>query len=400
MAVAQGYNITSSPNNLMFAYDTGDTVNSYLGEPTTNVVNTNGQGFNPLDLYTWASSGNTSTWSRDPSSELSPVGGIPLKEVSFGTDSYSGTYNSSMWSLGAASAGQTWTVSVYAKAAAGTNLQLWLFEANSSGNYVAISADSFLATGVWQRIIITRTLTDGSTTAVQARVATATNGGVIWWDGLVMERKSYATQFTPSSRSVTGSLFNLPNKSGINVGSVSYTPVQSNPQITFDGTDDTIVVPGINLQQDFTLEAIIKMYNRSAFGIFGQGIYAASQGLHILYNYGARGMIYGMYANDNDYGANWIGELNQYYHVVFTYNNSTFNKEFYANGVLQIPAAPAEAAYSGTGDMRIGMIYGPSVGVNSPAYGDIPVVKMYNKELTAAEVRNNYNNYKTRFNLF
>ena len=166
---------------LVFAYDLANIKRSYLGQPTVNVVNSNGQGFNPLDLYTWASSGNTSTWARDTTIQRSSVGGIPLKEVSSGTDSYSGTYGGgTQWNLGAASSGQIWTVSVYALAAAGTNLQLWLFEANSSGGYIELSAENYTATGKWQRIALTRTLTNGSTTAVQARVATTTNGGVIW----------------------------------------------------------------------------------------------------------------------------------------------------------------------------------------------------------------------------
>ena len=169
--------------------------------------------------------------------------------------------------------------------------------------------------------------------------------------------------------------------------------------MTFDGTDDTLVVSGINLNQNFTLEAIIKMYSRTSFGIFGQGITAQNQGLHILYNHGSRGMIYGMYSNDNDYGGNWIGELNTYYHVVFNYDNSTYNKEFYVNGILQTPASSTETVYSGTGDMRIGMGYSPSVGAAAPAYGDIPIVKIYNRALTASEIQQNFNAVRGRYGI-
>jgi hypothetical protein len=403
MAVAQGYNKTSATDSLVFMYDTGDTTNCYLGEPTTNVVNTNGQGYNPLDLYTWASSGNTSTWSRDPSSELSPVGGIPLKEISFGTDSYSGTYNSSVWSLGAASAGQTWTVSVYAKAAAGTNLQLWLFEANSNGNYIAISADSFAATGNWQRLYITRTLTDGSTTAVQARVATATNGATIWWDGLVMEQKPYATQFTPSSRSVTGSLFNLLNKTGINVGSVSYTTTPFTPQITFDGTDDIIQVPAApwNILQTFTLEAIFK-----ANGTAGSGYHVLFQkeggfsggAVYGLRAENAGGNLFAMICYDAQavnaltLGSTTLVTNGKYYHVVSTFDSS-YNWKIYINGVLENSRTLITVPFQNTSPIFIGRGDGRTMN------GDLPISKIYNRALSTAEVLNNYNNYKTRFNL-
>ena len=45
-------------------------------------------------------------------------------------------------------------------------------------------------------------------------------------------------------------------------------------------------------------------------------------------------MVYGFYANDNDY-ANYIPALNNWYHWVFTYNGTSFAKAFYANTVLQ-----------------------------------------------------------------
>ena len=37
MAVGQGYSKTAT-NGLIFAYDTGDTRNSFLGRPTTNLM--------------------------------------------------------------------------------------------------------------------------------------------------------------------------------------------------------------------------------------------------------------------------------------------------------------------------------------------------------------------------
>lgn len=156
----------------------------------------------------------------------------------------------------------------------------------------------------------------------------------------------------------------------------------------FDGADDYIIASGINLQQNFTLEAWINMTTRTNFGIFGQGITNTSQGLHILYNYGSRGMIYGLYSNDNDYGSNWIGDTGRWYHVLFTYNNSNYDKQFYANGVLQTPSSSVENQYIGSGDFRIGNTY--STGNPSPANGKIAKARIYNKVLSQEEVLQNY----------
>jgi len=395
------YSPKTSTDGLVFHYDTGNTVRSYLGEPTTNVVSTNGQNFNPLDLYTWASSGNTSTWSRDTTAEKSPVGGIPLKEVSSGTDSYSSTYNNLTNSLGTASAGQTWTVSVYAKAAAGTNLQLWLFEANSSGGYVAISADSFTATGNWQRLVITRTLTDGTTAAVQARVATSTNGGIIWWDGLQMEQKSKATQFTTGTRSATQGLKDLTAKNTIDLTNVSF---DSNAQMTFDGSNDYIsLADGTKwFTNEWTYEMVLKFNGNTGTYqglLWGEGDTGGGSGLQKLFSFYNYSYFHYRIHNavtgwaQTDFTPTGYTPT-KYNHLVWQFNNGVTN--LYINGTLA-HTNNVRGAYNG--------------GTNSPLYvgsrndlayvfnGELPVLKRYSRALTADEVQRNFNAVKSRFNI-
>ena len=403
MAVRQGYGKIAGTDALVFAYDTGDTRNSYKGEPTTNTV---GQlnSFNPLDLYTWASNGNTSTWSRDATAPLSPAKGIPLKEISSGTDSYSGTYNNTVNNISTASSGQTWTVSVYALATAGTNIQVWIFGANSSGNYIELNVNSFTATGVWQRISVTMTFTNGSTAAVQARVATATNGGVIWWDGLQTEQKSYATQFTTGTRSATQGLKDLTAANTINLSNVSF---DSNAQMTFDGTNDLIDVSyysTVNNSLSRSWEVVVRPTTSLTYaGIFGHKIgYGCS--------YYCNGGIYLWYGN---WSFNWYDNAayqfldssvaataNAYAHIVGTYDASDQKPRIYVNGQLR-------ATYGSSTNMNYGgETYVLDIGWNSKdggqhyLQGQIPVAKYYsNKALTADEVRNNYNQYRTRFNI-
>lgn len=420
MAVANGFGKVVTSGSV-FMYDTGDTVNSYRGEPTINYVNTH-NSWDPLDLYTWASSGNTSTWSRDPSALLSPVKGIPLKEVSSGTDSYSATYYGTYWNLAAASSGQTWTVSVYAKAAAGTNLQIWIFGANSSGAYVELDAWSFTATGDWQRISGTRTLTSGATVAVQSRVATATNGATVWWDGLQMEQNSHITPFTIGTRSSTQGLLPIVGNSTINLSTVSF---DSNAQIIFDGTDDTIDT-GIPLTDlpalsNFSIECIVKIdsYPSSTppngYGatyrcgvLVGATYYCGTA----LYWYGnSSGTVCNIYAyirGADSYRT--AGEYNltpgRYHHLILTndYTNGSIN--LYANGILNGSAATATQEYNSgltptAGNIGISkaQVDGGGTAVYSNFLGQLPITKIYKRALSAAEVRQNYNKYKSRFNL-
>jgi len=388
------YSPKTSADGLVFNYDTGNTVRSYLGEPTTNTV---GQlnSFSALDLYTWASSGNTSTWSRDTTAPLSPVKGIPLKEISSGTDSYSSTYNNTVNNISAASSGQTWTVSVYALAAAGTNIQVWIFGANSSGNYIELNVNAFTATGVWQRISVTMTFTNGSTAAVQARVATATNGGVIWWDGLQMEQKTKATQFTTGTRSATQGLKDLTAKNTINISTVSF---DSNAQMTFDGTDDFgqtgAFVPGITSK---SYEAVTRLYNvnQQAGGVIGMMGENGEPFDTIVYNETGAGWGFGSTGFARTAWSNVLETTTNFLHLVATYVDYSY--KLYRNGQLILTTTSYPILnYNFNSVIIFGKRHAATTG---PYNGEIPIAKVYNRALSADEVQRNFNAVKSRFNI-
>lgn len=144
----------------------------------------------------------------------------------------------------------------------------------------------------------------------------------------------------------------------------------------------------------FTLEIWVYMSSTSSFGLFGQGVYGTGQGLHILYQDGARGMIFGMYANDNDYQNNYRPSANQWYHWVFTYDGTTYRKQFFANCIKQVCPAPVETVYTGSGQFNIGAIYSsPSSQFN----GRIGIVKGYNRVLERHEIAQNFQTERGRY---
>jgi len=219
------------------------------------------------------------------------------------------------------------------------------------------------------------------------------SGPNIVTDGLVFAIDAGSTRSYPGSGTTVTDLVGtnngtLTNGVGFNSANGGYWD--------FDGTNDYISMGSLNLQQSWTLEVWANMDDASSFGLFGQGVYGNSVGLHILYQSSARGMIFGMYANDNDYGNNYRPSTGTWYHWVFTYNASTYDKQFYADSVLQTPAASVENAYSGTGQLNIGAIYSNA---SSPANGKISATRFHNRVLTAAEVTRNFNAQKSRFGL-
>ena len=142
------------------------------------------------------------TTSRETSTGLSPVRGVPLRMNVTGNDPYIETYNSSQWNVADARQGDTWTVSVYAKADRSTSGQLFIFEANDKGEYTKGGATTIQLGTEWQRYSYTYTFTDSSTRSIQVRLDGPDSGGTgasIWWDGLQVERASQASPFSASS---------------------------------------------------------------------------------------------------------------------------------------------------------------------------------------------------------
>jgi hypothetical protein len=130
------------------------------------------------------------------------------------------------------------------------------------------------------------------------------------------------------------------------------------------------------------------------FSAFGHGPATTNQGLHIIYQTGARGMVFGLNGNDNDYQNNYRPAGGIWQHWVFTYNHSTFVKQFYANGVLQTPGASVQNQYAGTGQFNIGAIYSTALGF---ANGEIAVANVYSRILSVTEIQNNFTANRWRF---
>jgi hypothetical protein len=108
-------------------------------------------------------------------------------------------------------------------------------------------------------------------------------------------------------------------------------------------------------------------------------------------------MIFGMYANDNDYQNNYRPTTGRWYHWVFTYNASTYAKQFYADSILQTAPASVQNIYQGSGQFNVGMVY--SAPGNTTMKGRIGNAKMYNTVLTASQVSQNFNALRGRYGI-
>ena len=97
--------------------------------------------------------------------------------------------------------GETWTASVWIKATSGTsNVELLLQERNAGGSALINGVTNAALTNGWQRLSITRTLTDATTAqiVIQLRVSSAT--AQTWFaDGFLVEKSPTAGDFFDGS---------------------------------------------------------------------------------------------------------------------------------------------------------------------------------------------------------
>jgi hypothetical protein len=392
MAVANGFGKVTMSGSV-FMYDTGDTINSYLGEPTTNVFKhygTSGPGSASDNAVNFEVNGN-GTFIRLGYGQTFGGYTIQPNDVVYkynlgdygchyhGNDVYvpSGTY-------------VTFTFDYYISPGAGgypeTN-----YLANmetGTGASAAIASPNSL-TGVWQTISVTAGPTTSAGNlrpllypgACGGRLASS---GYILFKNPQVEYKSHKTQFTQTSRSVSGSLLPLVGNSTINLSNVSF---DSNAQIVFDGTDDFIDTdfPAITINNP-TIEAVV--YRNQSTGRYESIIQNNIAGDDALYVYPGGNLGFWPCV-----ASNLSVPTGQWSYVAVSYDGS--NLTYCVNGVTQVVSATC-ADITDWDFLRIGA-YG--TGDGERWIGKISVAKVYDRALSIDELKQNYNKYKSRFNL-
>jgi len=218
--------------------------------------------------------------------------------------------------------------------------------------------------------------------------------------------KGHATPFVAGTRSVTQGLIDLTGNSTIDLTNVSF---DSGAQMTFDGTDDYINL-AVPTGPMYCLESIL--YNDNTipgndtaiggpttyqslyrfnenypmgvhFGAWTSGL--TNEAIHIWSSGGAP---YNATNTRTSVPSGW-------HHVIFNWNGSHY--DIYVDGEKQ-------TVYSHTdGHAKLinltHLTVGNSVSPNYAFNGDVAVTKIYNRALTASEIKSNFNAIKGRFNI-
>ncbi len=218
--------------------------------------------------------------------------------------------------------------------------------------------------------------------------------------------KGHATTFTLTERTATDSLIDITGNNTIDISNVSF---DSNEQITFDGTDDFAVVQNFQTPlNNRTVELVTKINqsinSESQAHIYGNsdqpGDSTNDKGVAILYRYNS----ILCYISGYDPNATPTSPrtsltlvsaplVDDYYHIVITHDNVT--AKAYVNGEL-VGSKPCIGSRQPSNKLTLGS-YSP--GYSTKYNGEIPIVKVYSKSLTASEIKANFNAVKGRFNI-
>jgi hypothetical protein len=187
-------------------------------------------------------------------------------------------------------------------------------------------------------------------------------------------------------------LLPLIGNSTLDLSNVSF---DSNAQMTFDGTNDDIRATISNSKTNVTMEGVFYV-NLGTVGTFlnngddpggyciGIGQYFSTTDNQIVGLFGyIRWILTGAYY-----------EYTGYHHIVMTLDASS-TPSIYVNGKLigTYPGTAPNTPSPGTG-FSVGSQWGIRY-----ANTKCPVSRFYNRALSSAEVKQNYNKYKSRFNL-
>lgn len=393
----------TSADGLVFHYDTGNTVRSYLGEPTTNLAYAANSYLNSNSNW-WINAGNATFNDNDTSiqkpvipnvdtsnlrifsSTVTVTGGNQQLGSTIVTVSPSTTYSFSIYYY---FTGTTMQAPPYVRTLVNNDL-LAYFAYNGDTNYLNWPRNK------WILLKATVTTQANENGIYMSSYTGDTLGEKLAYFGYQVEQKSHCTPLVLGTRSATQGLKDLAATTAINLSNVSF---DSNAQMVFDGTNDYIdlgnISGGIGGSSQATMELVINMTFPSALQqIFGFRDNSAFDFFFLVFSGGgtefrvrnSAGTIYDLNPSIASYSGKPV-------HVVFTVGPN--GRRVYFNGTV----AATDPTWTGTLGSTAPFNIGRNSGNTWFATGTMPVAKIYNRALTADEVARNFNAIKSRFNI-
>jgi hypothetical protein len=225
--------------------------------------------------------------------------------------------------------------------------------------------------------------------------------GLIRVADVQLELKDHPTKFSPTfTRSTTNSLIDRTRTiTSIDVSNMSFN---SSGKMIFDGSNDyTLMNPVLSAgQQQYTMEAVFKTNSTATQVIWEQnsvGVNTHQRACMILLSSGYGG--FNGQSNDLHSSVPYTTGVWNHWIITVDKNDSTNPIKIYVNGTLYTQGNSS----AGASNLSVGA-YKSAIGykVSAPSEyfnGEIDIVRIYNKVLTAEEVKKNFHGIKGKYNL-
>ena len=366
-------------DDLVFGYDTGygvadnnTSTRFYPGRPTTNMA-----------------SPDLKDWGTESGAQRIATGNYYKGQPTYNCRTAVGSHWLAIYNIvsnlrTAAGSGGTVTMSIWVRNNNSSTILISAYMGHDFSSNISISPNSD-----WQRIQWTVNQSSMGSDYCEFRPNTGTTYTYLEFTMPQIEvNVGTATPWTSTSRSNTQSLIDLKKSASLNLSNASFG---STGQPDFDGTSDSVLVGNIGGYIDkITVESIFKTSSSTNWknmlcGANGDIIFTVYQA---KLNFGCQGNSPIPHSN---YSTTNVND-GQFHHGVATYDGSSV--KIYVDGVLESTNTRSGAITPST--LRAGS---NSAGNSEFFNGSIPLVKLYNKALTATEIKQNFNAYKNRFNI-
>lgn len=402
MALSHSPNIVR--NGLVLHYDAAN-IKTFRGEVTTNVI------ANP-DF----SSGTTSWITYDGGSTTTistvDVTNVPrtyrtsravlqcnTSTTLNGGGNYGGVYQIGL----STTAGLAYTMTYYARSLSGA-MTIHISNQTGSGDESNLSHDSSL-TDVWTKFTRSVTLDLAKSYLFFYNKNGSVAGGVFQITDIQIEQKSYDTPFVNGTRGTTvaagGGFADLTANDidGTLVNAPAYNSAFGG-NIVFDGANTQITAAensALNTQTP-TVEVWIKTNNTAQNGFFFEKGGVNTQ--YSLFLEGNAVKFRQKYAagitSVNATASTYLNTTN-YFQIVGTY--TTGDRRLYINGVLVNSDTQSGTIETNVNGISLGVYGGVTASKGYYLNGNIAIVRVYNRVLTAAEVSQNFQAQRYRFNI-
>jgi len=389
MALSHGAKIVT--DGLVFAYDMNNTLKSWKGAPTTNVVtNTN--------LNTgWSQGYNTSILFND----YPPPIGIDSQVVSFiDADGNGSGYWYSYGDYAPQNPSTTYCISVWVRTI-GNGFTLRAYTANNSEtgrqytNQLTCPGD-----GQWHRLEFNPITTPSNTTSdsLSFNFTSIPANQRCWLCAPQMTASSIHYPFVAGTRSSTQSVLDW---TGNNTLTVSNLTFNADGTFKFNNSSSVITMPNttaLNPTTSLSIEALVNFDGNSADFIFEKGNVNTQ---YSLFSHGTDIVFRTKHVGDSSYNSlgpskSAAGISNGVpVHIVGAWDGST--KRIYVNGIERSSAGKTGNLVTTSPGASVGRFGGTTTGYYFGGY--IYAVRVYNQSLSPTEIQQNFAAIRGRYGI-